>query len=69
MTIGLAAKEKQQPWTCTDVEGITSGVTPRPCDLLSDQGAEKATACDIPADDLPIDLVELKQCTYRMSSL
>ncbi|TQD74058.1 hypothetical protein C1H46_040414 [Malus baccata] len=58
-----------QPWMCSDVEGITSGVMPRPCDLLPDQGVEKATACDFPADDLPIDLVELKQCTYMMSSL
>ncbi|PQM37031.1 putative polygalacturonase [Prunus yedoensis var. nudiflora] len=68
VTIGLAAKAKKQPWTCTDIEGITSGVTPSPCDLLPDQGP-KATACDFPADDLPIDLVELKQCTYRMSYL
>ncbi|CAL9007328.1 unnamed protein product [Prunus brigantina] len=69
VTIGLAAKAKKQPWTCTDIAGITSGVTPRPCDLLPDQGHEKATACEFPADDLPIDLVELKQCTYRMSYL
>ncbi|XP_021808091.1 probable polygalacturonase [Prunus avium] len=68
VTIGLAAKAKKQPWTCTDIEGITSGVTPSPCDLLPDQGP-KATACNFPADDLPIDLVELKQCTYRMSYL
>ncbi|KAL6290341.1 hypothetical protein ACE6H2_007851 [Prunus campanulata] len=68
VTIGLAAKAKKQPWTCTDIEGITSGVTPSPCDLLPDQGP-KATACDFPADDLPIDLVEFKQCTYRMSYL
>ncbi|KAM2647519.1 probable polygalacturonase [Malus sylvestris] len=69
VTIGLAVKAKKQPWTCTDIEGITSGVTPRPCDLLPDQGAEKAKGCDFPADDLPIDRVELKQCTYRMSSV
>ncbi|KAM2280301.1 hypothetical protein ACFX1S_041039 [Malus domestica] len=69
VTIRLVAKAKQQPWMCSDVEGITSGVMPRPCDLLPDQSAEKATACDFPADDLPIDLVELKQCTYMMSSL
>nr|QDK56824.1 polygalacturonase [Mangifera indica] len=65
-TIGMAAKAKKVPWTCTDVAGITSGVTPRPCDLLPDQGPEKITACDFPAEKLPIDLVELKQCTYGM---
>ncbi|ONI23206.1 hypothetical protein PRUPE_2G175100 [Prunus persica] len=69
VTIGLAAKAKKQPWTCTNIEGITSGVTPRSCDLLPDQGHDKATACEFPADNLPIDLVELKQCTYRMSYL
>ncbi|KAM1140659.1 hypothetical protein ACFX19_041412 [Malus domestica] len=69
VTIRLVAKAKQQPWMCSDVEGITSGVMPCPCDLLPDQSAEKATTCDFPADDLPIDLVELKQCTYMMSSL
>ncbi|CAN6704379.1 unnamed protein product [Malus baccata var. baccata] len=57
---GKYDKKAQQPWMCSDVEGITSGVMPRPCDLLPDQGVEKATACDFPADDLPIDLVELK---------
>ncbi|EXC35117.1 putative polygalacturonase [Morus notabilis] len=69
VTIGMAAKAKKQKWTCTDVEGITSGVTPPPCDLLHDQGLEKTTACDFPTDDLPIDLVEFKKCSYRMSYL
>lgn len=65
VTIGMAAKAKKQPWTCADVAGITSGVTPRPCELLPDQ--QKATSCEFPEDNLPIDLVELKKCSYRMS--
>ena len=65
VTIGLAAKAKKQPWTCADVVGITSGVTPRPCELLPDKNA---VACEFPEDNLPIDLVEFKQCSYRMPS-
>ncbi|KAF3441562.1 hypothetical protein FNV43_RR15476 [Rhamnella rubrinervis] len=68
VTIGLAAKAKKQPWTCADVAGITSGVTPRPCELLPDQGPEKAVTCEFPEDNLPIDLVELRKCSYSMHS-
>ncbi|PRQ58246.1 putative galacturan 1,4-alpha-galacturonidase [Rosa chinensis] len=65
VTIGLAKKAKKQPWTCTDIQGITSGVTPTPCGLLPDQGTAKPGGCDFPADDIPIDMVEIKKCTYR----
>ncbi|KAL6198636.1 hypothetical protein ACLB2K_028425 [Fragaria x ananassa] len=34
VTVGLAAKAKKQPWSCSDVKGVASGVTPMPCDLL-----------------------------------
>ncbi|KAE9460142.1 hypothetical protein C3L33_07940, partial [Rhododendron williamsianum] len=63
-TIGLAKKAKKVPWTCTDIEGMTSGVTPPPCGLLPDQGAKKIGMCDFPEDSLPIDAVELKMCSY-----
>ncbi|KAJ0053213.1 hypothetical protein Pint_00476 [Pistacia integerrima] len=66
-TIGMAAKAKKVPWTCADIAGITSGVTPRPCDLLPDQGPQKITACNFPTEKLPIDLVEFKKCTYQMN--
>ncbi|OMP00357.1 Glycoside hydrolase, family 28 [Corchorus olitorius] len=69
VTIGMAAKAKKVPWTCTDIEGITSGVSPRPCELLPDQGPEKAKACDFPAEPLSIDQVVLKSCTYRMNHM
>ena len=36
-TIGMAAKAKKQPWTCADIQGMTSGVKPPPCGLLHDQ--------------------------------
>ncbi|CAN1820569.1 Probable polygalacturonase [Linum perenne] len=61
VTIGLAAKANKVPWTCTDVGGITSGVSPRPCDFLPEQGPEKM------AETLPIDSVELKTCSSKIS--
>ncbi|OMO64417.1 Glycoside hydrolase, family 28 [Corchorus capsularis] len=69
VTIGMAVKAKKVPWTCTDIEGITSGVSPRPCELLPDQGPEKAKACDFPTEPLSIDQVVLKSCTYRMNHM
>ncbi|KAI6707698.1 hypothetical protein NL676_010660 [Syzygium grande] len=67
VTLGMTPKHKKYPWTCTDVQGMTSGVTPSPCDSLPDQGPEKISACDFPADSLPIDEVKLKQCSYRIN--
>ncbi|KAI8024828.1 putative polygalacturonase [Camellia lanceoleosa] len=64
VTIRMAVKAKKVPWTCTDIEGITSSVTPPPCGLLPDQGPEKIGMCDFPSESLPIDTVELKSCTY-----
>ncbi|KAJ8900533.1 hypothetical protein K2173_025310 [Erythroxylum novogranatense] len=69
VTIGMAAKAKKVPWTCTDVEGITSVVSPRACDLLPDQGPAKITACDFPTEDLPIESVKLQKCSYRRNLL
>ncbi|XP_050236580.1 probable polygalacturonase [Mercurialis annua] len=66
VTIGMAAKAKKVPWTCTDIEGITSGVSPRPCDLLPDQGPERISQCDFPPEGIPIDSVQVKKCTYSM---
>lgn len=65
VTIELAKKAKKVPWTCSDVAGISSGVTPMPCDLLQDQGPEKIEACTFPEDSLPIDDVKVQTCTYR----
>lgn len=66
VTISMAAKAKKQPWTCADVEGVTSSVTPPPCNLLPDQGPEKITACDFPEENLPIDSLEFKKCSYNL---
>lgn len=67
VTISMAPKAKKVPWTCTDVEGITSHVTPPPCSLLPDQGEEKITTCKFPENNIPIDTVELKKCSYQFS--
>lgn len=67
VTLGMAAKSKKYPWTCTDVQGMTSGVSPRPCDALPDQGPEKINGCDFPEESLPMDELEMKQCTSRMN--
>ncbi|CAL0318399.1 unnamed protein product [Lupinus luteus] len=66
VTIGMAVKAKKQPWTCTDIEGVTSGVTPQPCNLLPDPGSDKITTCDFPTENLPVDSLELKKCTYSI---
>ncbi|KAK1376190.1 putative polygalacturonase [Heracleum sosnowskyi] len=63
-TIGLAKKAKKVPWTCTDVEGVTSGVVPLPCGSLPDQGPEKVGMCAFPTENLSIENVEIKKCSY-----
>ncbi|KAK4788393.1 hypothetical protein SAY86_019712 [Trapa natans] len=63
VTLGMAAKSKKYPWRCTDVGGVTSGVSPTPCDLL--QPVDRVTtACDFPEERLPIDDLEVKHCSY-----
>lgn len=64
VTIRLAAKAKKYPWTCTDVEGVTGGVVPPPCQLLPEQSEKGEGMCDFPADSLPIDDMELQTCSY-----
>ncbi|CAN6192147.1 unnamed protein product [Urochloa humidicola] len=55
-------KSKKYPWTCTDVEGVSSAdVTPAPCEPL--QGKHDG-ACPFPTDTLPIDQVAVQQCAY-----
>lgn len=64
VTITLAKKAKKVPWTCTDVAGISSGVLPKPCDLLPDQGQQKIVECNYPTERLSIDNVQLQTCSY-----
>ncbi|KAI9108472.1 hypothetical protein K1719_020663 [Acacia pycnantha] len=64
VTIELAKKAKEVPWTCTDVSGISSDVTPVPCDLLQEQGSYSVGACTFPEDRLPIEDFQVQTCTY-----
>lgn len=65
VTIEMAKTSKKAPWNCTDIAGISSGVTPRPCELLQEQGVEKFEGCDFPTESLSIDNVEVQMCSYR----
>ncbi|KAI3458100.1 hypothetical protein Pfo_014763, partial [Paulownia fortunei] len=58
-SIHLSEKAKKLPWNCTDIGGVSSQVSPKPCDLLP----EKQVDCSFPADELAIDTVELKTCS------
>ncbi|XP_028770401.1 probable polygalacturonase [Neltuma alba] len=62
VTIGMAAGAKKPSWSCKNVEGMTSGVTPPPCHLLPAQQSENFLACNFPEESLPIDNLELKKC-------
>lgn len=61
VTIELTEKPKKLQWNCTDIEGVTSNVTPKACDLLPEK--EEKFDCNFPEDKLPIDTVELSTCT------
>ncbi|KAK3016205.1 hypothetical protein RJ639_006207 [Escallonia herrerae] len=69
VTIEMAKKAKKLPWNCTNIEGISRGVTPQPCDLLPDQGPEYSAACNFPTESLPIENVEVQMCSYRSKYL
>ncbi|KAI9160066.1 hypothetical protein LWI28_004806 [Acer negundo] len=60
VTITLTKKPKKLIWNCTNVEGVTSNVTPPACDLLPEK---KPIECPFPEDRLPIEDVKLKSCS------
>ncbi|CAI9295667.1 unnamed protein product [Lactuca saligna] len=62
VTIGLAEKPKKLQWNCTDISGVSSGVTPAPCELLKEK---ESMECEYPSDKLPIDTVELMTCSFK----
>jgi polygalacturonase len=61
VSISLTAKPKKVLWNCTDIEGITSLVTPKACDLLPEQ--PKPVDCAFPGDKLAIEGVKLTTCS------
>jgi len=59
VTIQLNEKSKKLQWNCTNVSGVTSHVTPLPCESLPEKGP---LDCPFPTDSLPIESVKLKSC-------
>ncbi|KAK7838389.1 putative polygalacturonase [Quercus suber] len=60
VTMTMNLKENELPWNCTDIAGVTSKVTPKPCaSLYEKQGVN----CAFPTDKLPIEDVQLKTCS------
>ncbi|KAJ0040979.1 hypothetical protein Pint_27377 [Pistacia integerrima] len=57
--IGLTEKPQKLQWNCTDIQGVTSRVTPPACNLLPEK---KDNDCFFPSDKLPIENVQLKTC-------
>ncbi|TYI69291.1 hypothetical protein E1A91_D08G144400v1 [Gossypium mustelinum] len=51
-TIELTKKPKKIQWNCTEIAGVSSDVTPKPCNLLKDLGSQNT--CNFPEDDFPI---------------
>ncbi|XP_051132615.1 probable polygalacturonase [Andrographis paniculata] len=65
VTIGMAKKTKKAPWTCSEVEGKSSGVVPPPCNLLPNTGKGKMNMCEFPSDSLDIENIEMQKCSHR----
>ncbi|XP_050221085.1 probable polygalacturonase [Mercurialis annua] len=59
VSITLTEKPKELQWNCTDIQGVTSNVSPKPCSLLP----AKSITCPYPQDVLPIDNVKMKICS------
>lgn len=60
VTISPSPDPKELQWNCTDIGGMTSNVSPQPCDLLPNEAL--GSGCDFPSDVLSIDNVQLKTC-------
>nr|GME06284.1 probable polygalacturonase [Ipomoea batatas] len=58
--------DKPKPaWNCTDISGVASSVTPKPCGQLVE--SQKPVVCEFPTDKLPIENVELTTCSAVIS--
>ncbi|XP_073001176.1 probable polygalacturonase [Typha latifolia] len=55
---------KKLQWNCTNIQGVSSSVTPTPCALLHDQGSY-GSPCKFPEDRLDIDSVQINGCSFR----
>ncbi|XP_059629193.1 probable polygalacturonase [Cornus florida] len=64
VSINLSPDSKKLQWNCSDIQGVASNVSPKPCELLADAGGKD---CPFPDDKLPIDDVKLKICSSNSS--
>ncbi|KAL5567918.1 hypothetical protein UlMin_024493 [Ulmus minor] len=55
----LTKEPEELQWNCSNVEGLTSSVVPKACDLLPEK---PGFYCPYPEDRLPIEEVPLKTC-------
>ncbi|XP_078173653.1 putative polygalacturonase [Carex rostrata] len=62
VTVGMA-KSKKYPWTCTNVEGVSTGVSPQPCEPL--QGKHDG-GCPFPTEPLDVDSIQFEHCSYAL---
>ncbi|PAN51859.1 hypothetical protein PAHAL_9G625100 [Panicum hallii] len=60
VTAQLAPDAKKLQWNCTNVKGVTSDVTPKPCPELGAEGMP----CAFPEEELIIGPRKLPKCTY-----
>ncbi|XP_039008011.1 probable polygalacturonase [Hibiscus syriacus] len=65
VTIGMTAKAKNVPLTCTDIDGITSGVSPCTCGYY--RIARETHGLRLFGRASVHDQVVLKSCTFRMN--
>lgn len=64
VTVGVKVNSNKPPWSCTDVQGVSTGVLPPPCPSL---GSMAPQPCPFPGDCLPIENYVLLECFYKVS--
>ncbi|KAK9063185.1 hypothetical protein SSX86_017055 [Deinandra increscens subsp. villosa] len=65
VTVGFGVPQENLAWNCTDVSGVSSNVTPEPCDVLTEKGPSD---CEYPPDPVPIDNFELNTCSFSSTT-
>ncbi|CAN4087691.1 unnamed protein product [Withania somnifera] len=58
VAIEMSEHVKKLPWNCSNIEGVSSHVSPQPCALLPD----KKIDCPFPTDTLPVDKIQFQTC-------
>ncbi|MCD7469428.1 hypothetical protein HAX54_008475 [Datura stramonium] len=58
VAIELSKHAKKLPWNCSNIQGVSSQVSPQPCPLLHD----KKIICPFPSDTLPVDKIQFQTC-------